>query len=355
MFTLAAKADEPGLIEAARLLGAKLTPLPLAALNAQAERILTPSAAAQSALRRAQHRRSRRARRRGRRRTAAWAAARRRRRDLRRRPISGAANLGATMTVHFIGAGPGAPDLITVRGRDLIARSPVCLYAGSLVPRALARSLPAGRADRRHRAARSRRDHRALRRGDGEGRGRRAAPFGRPFDLERHGRAIAAPRAGRGAIHDHARRARFRRRRRRAQARTDAAWPRAIAGADAHVGPRLADARARDARHFRRDRRDAGDPSVDPCARARRRRAHAVLWARLSGGGRRARLMAGRADRAREARRTRGRSARERRSSAPRSSSSAPCSGRRTFARASSTTPIMCAGSGQAARRDEGE
>lgn len=41
------------------------------------------------------------------------------------------------MTVHFIGAGPGAPDLITVRGRDLIARCPVCLYAGSLVPQAL--------------------------------------------------------------------------------------------------------------------------------------------------------------------------------------------------------------------------
>jgi precorrin-4/cobalt-precorrin-4 C11-methyltransferase len=37
------------------------------------------------------------------------------------------------MTVHFIGAGPGAADLLTLRGRDLIARSPVCLYAGSLV------------------------------------------------------------------------------------------------------------------------------------------------------------------------------------------------------------------------------
>jgi precorrin-4/cobalt-precorrin-4 C11-methyltransferase len=36
--------------------------------------------------------------------------------------------------VHFIGAGPGAADLITVRGRDLIASSPVCLYAGALVP-----------------------------------------------------------------------------------------------------------------------------------------------------------------------------------------------------------------------------
>ncbi len=41
------------------------------------------------------------------------------------------------MTVHFIGAGPGAPDLITVRGRRLIRRARVILYAGSLVPRAL--------------------------------------------------------------------------------------------------------------------------------------------------------------------------------------------------------------------------
>lgn len=38
------------------------------------------------------------------------------------------------MTVHFIGAGPGAADLITLRARDLLARCPVCLYAGSLVP-----------------------------------------------------------------------------------------------------------------------------------------------------------------------------------------------------------------------------
>src|SRR5260370_33367605 len=48
------------------------------------------------------------------------------------------------MTVHFIGAGPGAPDLITVRGRALIARCPVCLYAGSLVPKALLDHCPAG-------------------------------------------------------------------------------------------------------------------------------------------------------------------------------------------------------------------
>lgn len=48
------------------------------------------------------------------------------------------------MTVHFIGAGPGAPDLITLRGRDLIASSPVCLYAGSLVPEALLAHCPPG-------------------------------------------------------------------------------------------------------------------------------------------------------------------------------------------------------------------
>ncbi|MGH6900920.1 MAG: precorrin-4 C(11)-methyltransferase [Geminicoccaceae bacterium] len=41
------------------------------------------------------------------------------------------------MTVHFIGAGPGAPDLITVRGLRLIRRCPVVLYAGSLVPEAV--------------------------------------------------------------------------------------------------------------------------------------------------------------------------------------------------------------------------
>jgi len=48
------------------------------------------------------------------------------------------------MTVHFIGAGPGAADLITVCGRDLIARCPVCLYAGSIVPRELLSYCPPG-------------------------------------------------------------------------------------------------------------------------------------------------------------------------------------------------------------------
>ena len=48
------------------------------------------------------------------------------------------------MTVHFIGAGPGAADLITVRGLELIGRCPVVLYAGSLVPKEV---IAAARAD----------------------------------------------------------------------------------------------------------------------------------------------------------------------------------------------------------------
>jgi precorrin-4/cobalt-precorrin-4 C11-methyltransferase len=48
------------------------------------------------------------------------------------------------VTVHFIGAGPGAADLITVRGQSLLSTSPVCLYAGSLVPRDLLAHCPPG-------------------------------------------------------------------------------------------------------------------------------------------------------------------------------------------------------------------
>jgi len=51
---------------------------------------------------------------------------------------------GCAMTVHFIGAGPGAADLITVRGRELLARCPVCLYAGSLVSPQLLVHCPPG-------------------------------------------------------------------------------------------------------------------------------------------------------------------------------------------------------------------
>ena len=48
------------------------------------------------------------------------------------------------MKVHFIGAGPGAPDLITLRGARLIEVCPICLYAGSLVPKELVAKAPEG-------------------------------------------------------------------------------------------------------------------------------------------------------------------------------------------------------------------
>ena len=47
------------------------------------------------------------------------------------------------MTVHFIGAGPGAADLLTLRGRDLLRRCPICLYAGSIVPPEMLTHCPA--------------------------------------------------------------------------------------------------------------------------------------------------------------------------------------------------------------------
>ncbi|MCD0448830.1 precorrin-4 C(11)-methyltransferase [Actinocorallia sp. API 0066] len=48
------------------------------------------------------------------------------------------------MTVHFIGAGPGAADLVTVRAQRIIERAPVCLYAGALVPAELLDGCPPG-------------------------------------------------------------------------------------------------------------------------------------------------------------------------------------------------------------------
>jgi precorrin-4/cobalt-precorrin-4 C11-methyltransferase len=48
------------------------------------------------------------------------------------------------VTVHFVGAGPGAPDLLTLRAVRILAESPVCLYAGSLVPAEVLGHCPPG-------------------------------------------------------------------------------------------------------------------------------------------------------------------------------------------------------------------
>jgi precorrin-4/cobalt-precorrin-4 C11-methyltransferase len=51
---------------------------------------------------------------------------------------------GGRVTIHFVGAGPGAPDLLTLRAQRLIAASPVCLYAGALVPTEILAHAPSG-------------------------------------------------------------------------------------------------------------------------------------------------------------------------------------------------------------------
>ncbi len=93
------------------------------------------------------------------------------------------------LTVHFIGAGPGAPDLITVRGRDLLAHCPVCLYAGSIVPRAMLAHCPPDARLVDTAPLSLGRDRGGVCRGARGGPGRRAAAFGRPFDLQRRRRA----------------------------------------------------------------------------------------------------------------------------------------------------------------------
>ena len=159
------------------------------------------------------------------------------------------------MTVHFIGAGPGAADLITVRGRDLIARCPVCLYAGSIVPEALLAHCPPGarivdtapmsldeiEAEfvARHAAGR---DVARLHSGDLSIYSALAEQL-RRLDAARHSLHADAGRAG------------LRCRRRRARARADCARGGAKRGAHPHARPRLAHARGRDS--SRRSRRPA--------------------------------------------------------------------------------------------------
>ena len=118
------------------------------------------------------------------------------------------------MTVHFIGAGPGAPDLITLRGRDLLARCPVCLYAGSLVPKELLSHCPKGARIVDTAPLTLDAIEAEFMRAHAAGRGRGAAAFGRSLGVERHGRAIAPARRTGHSLHDHAGGARPSRRRR---------------------------------------------------------------------------------------------------------------------------------------------
>ena len=176
------------------------------------------------------------------------------------------------MTVHFIGAGPGAPDLITVRGQNLVARCPVCLYAGSLVPREIIALCPPGARvidtaplDLDAITAEFVAAHRAgldvarLHSGDlsvwsamGE-QIRRLETHGIPYTMTPGVPSFAAAAAVLG----------------RELTLPGVAQTR---GADPHLGPRLGDAARRKPCRLCRDRRDTGDPSVDPCARRGRGR-----------------------------------------------------------------------------------
>ena len=225
------------------------------------------------------------------------------------------------MTVHFIGAGPGAPDLITLRGRDLVARCPVCLYAGSLVPKALLDHCPPGATiidtapldlDRIValcvEATAAGKDVARLHSGDlsiwsamGE-QLRRLDQAGVPTTVTPGVPAFAAAAA---AL-------------KRELTLPGLAQSLVLTRTSGRASPMPA---PRDAAKLRRDRRDARDPSVDPRARARRRGAHALLWARLSGRRRRPRLVAGRADHSRKPRRHRRSDARD----ADRANGADPC------------------------------
>ena len=176
------------------------------------------------------------------------------------------------MTVHFIGAGPGAADLITVRGRDLLARCPVCLYAGSIVPAELLQYCPP--------------DARMV----------DTAPMSLDeIELE----YVAAHRAGQDVARLHsgdlsvwsAVAEQMRRLERQGIPYTLTPGVPSFAAAAAALGRELTipavaqslvltrvsgraseDAAGRDAGRFRQDRRDAGDPPRHPCAAADRRR-----------------------------------------------------------------------------------
>ena len=172
---------------------------------------------------------------------------------------------GARMTVYFIGAGPGAADLITVRGQRLLEPCQVCLYAGSLVPADLLDACPAGArlvdtADLdldRITPSWSGRPGRTR---------RRAAALRRPLDLQRRGRADAPAGRGRGAVRDRARGAGLRGR--RGRARPGADGPDRRPDGDPHPGRRPGRRRCPRARTWPRSRRSGRAAGAAPGRRS---------------------------------------------------------------------------------------
>ncbi len=222
------------------------------------------------------------------------------------------------MIVHFIGAGPGAADLITLRGRDLIARCPVCLYAGSIVPRELLTYCP--------KAARIV-DTAPLSLDEIEA--EFVAAHEKGLDVARlHSgdlsvySALAEQlrrlRTARHSLQFDAGRSGLRRSSGGNRVRIDRARDRAERRADPRPGARLAHARRREARRFRCHGSDACHPFGHPRHRRCRERAQAFLWRRLSGRGGGRGKPGERAHRARHTRRYRRQRSPQSRSSARR-------------------------------------
>jgi precorrin-4/cobalt-precorrin-4 C11-methyltransferase len=192
------------------------------------------------------------------------------------------------MTVHFIGAGPGAADLITdARPRSYRALSGLPLCRLDRAAR-IAYVLSAGRAHRRYRAAFARRDRCRVRRGPCRRSRRGAASFRRSFDLLGARRATAPARAARHTLYADARRAGLRRRSGGPGMRADRAGSRAKRGADARPGRASRMPESEKLATFAASGATLVDPSGDPRHREYRARADAILRRRLSGGGRRA-------------------------------------------------------------------
>ena len=200
---------------------------------------------------------------------------------------------GANMTIHFIGAGPGAADLMTVRGRDLLGRCPVCLYAGSIDPAGVVELLCGRRPLGRHGLDDARRDRSRVRRGARGGTGRGAASFRRSLRVQRRRRTDPQARAARHSLHLDSRRAGFRRGCRSARPRAHRARGRPERHFDQGAGAGLADAGCRAAACVRRDRRDARAASGNSSHPQDRRRADPGLRRRLSRRGGGARDLAG--------------------------------------------------------------